>query len=190
MQSRLFLKKAVSLAQWQVCQILSDIPYGKIGQQVSCSGSQNYAFRIFFTFAENREVSQKEAGNIDMKKKAPSKSVGEKPKKWNGIYVTAEEKKAIAERAKATGLSISRYVVEAALGKSVTVRRDRARILRKLLLVEQQLEDVALFFRSAPSFDIAINGLLILRRIEADIHRIASGIEEVDLLEDDGVAGC
>lgn len=124
------------------------------------------------------------------KKKASGESAKVTLTKWNGIYATPEEKAAVAERAKAAGLSISRYVVEAALGKSVTVRRDRARILRKLLLVEQHLEHIALFFRSTPSFDIGLNGLLVLRRIEADIHRIASGSEDVDLHEDDGETGC
>jgi len=82
-------------------------------------------------------------------------------------------------------MPLSRYIITAALGKSVTGRRDQLRTVQLLTEIERQMESIAAVCRTAASFEQALPALLSLAEIEGAIMQIA-GDADRDEVWDDG----
>lgn len=106
------------------------------------------------------------------RKNKTQEKAGSRRKKWNGIYASTEEVEAIKALAQESGLSMTEYVIRAALRKSVTGRRDLVRIVRLLTEISRELEEIAAKCRAAGPFEEALPALLALVEIEAHIRSI------------------
>lgn len=98
-------------------------------------------------------------------------------KKWNVLSTLDHERSEITKRAQMAEKSVSRYMIDAALGRSVTGRRDQLRIILLLSEIERQLETIAAPFRSATDFEQAVTVMVSLAEIEAAVLRIAHGAD-------------
>ena len=107
------------------------------------------------------------------RKNKTQEKAGSRRKKWNGIYASTEEVEAIKALAQESGLSMTEYVIRAALRKSVTGRRDQVRIALLQVEISRKLEEIAAPCRAAGSFEEALPALLTLAENEAHIRRIA-----------------
>jgi len=99
----------------------------------------------------------------------PRKPEPDRRRRWSVLNVTPAERDAITANAEAAGLSLSAYVVQAALERPPAPRQDWRRIVRQQAYLAERLDEIAAALVQTDSARDAGRALLALRRIEREI---------------------
>ncbi|MDP2085751.1 MAG: hypothetical protein Q8K20_11180 [Gemmobacter sp.] len=116
----------------------------------------------------------------------PKKDEADVRRRWSVLNASPREREAIEAYARASGLSVSSYILRRALQAPVSPRQDWHLIVRQQAQLLRQLDEIAAaLVTSGPARDAGA-ALLSLRRIEAQIATWGAGAQLVIDTDDEG----
>lgn len=99
----------------------------------------------------------------------PKKDDTDLRSRWAVLNVTRSERTAIKAYALDAGMSTCSYIVQCALQRPVSPRRDRQQIIRQQARLMRYFEEIAAALVEGETVRDAGAALMMLRRIEAEI---------------------
>lgn len=114
----------------------------------------------------------------------PKKDEADVRRRWSVLNASRREREAIEVFARASGLSVSSYILRRALQAPVSPRQDWQQLVRQQALLLRQLDEIAAALVTSEPVRDAGAALLVLRRIEAELSSWASGSGSLPSRED------
>ena len=114
----------------------------------------------------------------------PKKDEADVRRRWSVLNASRHEREAIEAFARASGLSVSSYILRRALQAPVSPRQDWQQLVRQQAQVLRQLDEIAAALVTSGPVRDAGAALLSLRRIEAQIAAWGAGAQPVAETDD------
>lgn len=114
----------------------------------------------------------------------PKKDEADVRRRWSVLNASRREREAIEAFARASGLSVSSYILRRALQAPVSPRQDWQQLVRQQAQLLQRLDAIAATLVLSEPVRDAGAALLVLRRIEAELSSWGNGSGSLPSRED------